>query len=176
MFINTPDVLDFPYLRWISKEKVQKELDKYQSNVENTSSVAYILPTSEIDSLLGINVTLSRKMGIGNRRFTKPFAINYELERDLKTDVNDKNLETKSLAQQLGYAYVDVFTMYKKIHAESYVGQDGQPVFVKDFYSSDGVYPSAFGQAVITNETIKTINTFYGTDIPYINTSLFLIK
>ena len=176
VFLNTPDVFDFPYLTWVNKELVQKEFDKYQSNITNTSSYAFILPSSEIDTLLGVNVNVNQKRGVGNRQFKKPIGINNWEAEGIKADLIEKNMETQALSKQLGYAYVDVYAMYKKIHSGAYIGQDGVKVSVKDFYSSDGIYPSAFGQAVITNETIRTINAFYAIDIPYINTSLFLNK
>jgi hypothetical protein len=43
-----------------------------------------------------------------------------------------------------------------------------------NFYSVDGLFPTAFGQAVIANEVIKFINSQYKTDIPLVNTRDFL--
>lgn len=39
-----------------------------------------------------------------------------------------------------------------------------------NFFSADGIYPTAFGQAVIANEVIKTLNKHYGLEIPLLQT------
>lgn len=84
------------------------------------------------------------------------------------------NQETEALAKEFGFAVVDVYSIYKSIYKGTYQSPDGVSVTVEDFYSSDGVYPSAFGQAVMTNETIRAINAHYKTKIPLINTREYL--
>lgn len=42
-------------------------------------------------------------------------------------------------------------------------------VTAEEFFSLDGMYPSAIGQAMIANEVIKTINKAYNMDIPLIS-------
>ena len=73
---------------------------------------------------------------------------------------------------------VVINSLYTKILAGGYVTDDGVKVDASypkgNFFSSDGIYPTAFGQAVIANEVIKTINNFYKTNIPLINTKEFL--
>lgn len=69
---------------------------------------------------------------------------------------------------------VDIKTMYEQIHKGDYITESGRKVTDKEFFSSDGIYPSAYGQAIIANECIKTINSFYKTTIPLIQTSYYL--
>jgi hypothetical protein len=45
-----------------------------------------------------------------------------------------------------------------------------------NFFSVDGITPTAFGQAIIANEFIKAINKHYQMDIPLIKTSDYLEK
>ena len=69
---------------------------------------------------------------------------------------------------------VDIKTIYEQIHKGDYISESAKKVTDKEFFSSDGIYPSAYGQAIIANECIKTINSFYKTTIPLIQTSYYL--
>lgn len=184
VLINAPDIVDFPYLNWVNFSDVKNELKKYDSgniyllsdknqSVVDWNNVKYVIPTSEIDSLLGKNVNINQKKGIDRKR---PLSSrNFLTEMDINSNgIIARNQETQALAKELNFALVDLFTIYKKIHAGTYVSVDGLKVLEKDFFSSDGVFPSAYGQAVIANETIKAINTQYGLNIELINTRQFL--
>jgi lysophospholipase L1-like esterase len=93
-------------------------------------------------------------------------------------DTEKKNQTLASFATGLSYPIVDLFSLYKSVLLGNLITNDGIKVDGKwpggNFFSSDGIHPSAFGQAVITNEIIKVMNTFYKTDIPYISTRDFL--
>jgi lysophospholipase L1-like esterase len=69
---------------------------------------------------------------------------------------------------------VDIKTLYEQIHKGDYVSESSKKVTDSIFFSSDGIYPSAYGQALIANECIKTINDFYKTTIPLIQTDYYL--
>ncbi|MCE7067152.1 hypothetical protein [Dyadobacter sp. CY326] len=71
---------------------------------------------------------------------------------------------------------MDLEALYAKISEGSYVTEDGMKISGKpggNFFSSDGIYPSAIGNAVIANETIKVINAKFHSQIPLINLSEF---
>lgn len=44
----------------------------------------------------------------------------------------------------------------------------------KGVFSLDGLHPNAFGQAIIANEFVKSINSHYGTSVPELTPSRFL--
>ena len=69
---------------------------------------------------------------------------------------------------------VDIKNLYEQIHKGDYISESAKKVTDKEFFSSDGIYPSAYGQALIANECIKTINSFYKTTIPLIQTDYYL--
>lgn len=71
---------------------------------------------------------------------------------------------------------VDIASIYEKINNSTYISDEGRKVIDKEFFSSDGLYPSAYGQAIIANECIKTINAFYKTNITLIKTDFYLKK
>jgi hypothetical protein len=176
VILNTPDYTDFPYLHWIKREDVVAVLQKYKTQIGMPGEdIGLILPSSEIDSLLGPNVNPNLKKGL---LLGKPLNIKNYVERNALNYFKDKivllNQETAALAKDFKLAVVDVYSIYKKIHQGTYVSPDGSPVKVAEFYSSDGVYPSAFGQAIMTNETIMAINRHYGLEIPLLDSKLFL--
>jgi hypothetical protein len=88
--------------------------------------------------------------------------------------------ELKRVADGLNLPVVDLYGIYKKILTNTYVTSDGVKVNpdwkTGNFFSADGIYPTAFGQAVITNEVIKTINQHYKMAIPLVDTRFFLKK
>jgi exosome complex RNA-binding protein Rrp4 len=65
----------------------------------------------------------------------------------------------------------------KKVIAGQYVSDDGFKIDGSfpngNFFSQDGIYPSAIGQAVIANEFIKVINKKFQTQIPLINLTVY---
>lgn len=86
------------------------------------------------------------------------------------------NQEVIKVAQKFGLALVDLNSVYKQIHQGTFVAEgglkiDGSPK--GNFFSSDGTYPTAIGQAVIANEVIKAMNKTYQSRIPLINVSEF---
>ncbi len=86
------------------------------------------------------------------------------------------NEKVLKLAQQLNLAVVDLNAIYRQIHQGTYQAEgglriDGSPK--GNFFSSDGTYPTAIGQAVIANEVINALNRTYKSRIPLINVSEF---
>lgn len=78
---------------------------------------------------------------------------------------------------KIGNSVFDLHGLYKRIQQGSYTTDDGyaiDPAFrTGNFFSSDGLHPSAIGQAVIANELIKFINKKYESRIPLINVKEF---
>lgn len=82
------------------------------------------------------------------------------------------NPKIKDYAQKHNLAVVDLYEIYERIHAGTYVTDDGYRIdgtMKGNFFSSDGIYPTALGQAVVANEVIGAINDKYHTHIPLIN-------
>lgn len=71
---------------------------------------------------------------------------------------------------------VDLEDLFAKIYAGTYNTDDGLKIDgspTGNFFSADGLYPSAIGNAVIANETIKVINRHYQAQIPVVNVQAF---
>ncbi|MCR9066472.1 MAG: hypothetical protein NXI00_21040 [Cytophagales bacterium] len=174
--LNTPDPADLPFYNTIPLEEADKlYAEANLSSLFNYSVRDYsysILPTSTSDSLLSPNIALKIKPGISkNEVKIQGYNRNLELLEML-------NYEKEVIARKLNYPLVDLHSLYKKIRNGEFITDDGLSVedsFPKgNFYSADGIFPSAFGQAVIANEVIKAINSHYKTTIPLLQTREFL--
>ncbi len=177
-FINLPLVTELPYFNLITRVEVNKVIALYNSEMIFRENVK-ILPTSEIDSLLSAKVHVSMKKGLS---YEKPLTkLSYLTETDQKEialSTVEFGEEAESLAKSFSFPVVDVNSLYKSILRGNYITDDGVKVdgsYPKgNFFSSDAIYPTAFGQAVIANEVIKTLNNFYNMQIPLIITREYL--
>lgn len=86
------------------------------------------------------------------------------------------NARIRREAEKNGFLLVDLALLYQQIHEGNYLTEDGYPVDGTEkgnFFSADGLYPSALGNAVIANETIKVLNRGLKLQIPFIEISHF---
>lgn len=110
----------------------------------------------------------------------------YVWQSQYATPFNPENLDRESPtatnrrmrkeAEEKSLLVVDLEKLFDRISAGKYVTDDGLKISGKpggNFFSSDGIYPSAIGNAVIANETIKVINAHFHSQIPLINITEF---
>ncbi|MGX5854951.1 hypothetical protein ACWKW6_14955 [Dyadobacter jiangsuensis] len=93
------------------------------------------------------------------------------------SDPTPYNGKIREYAAEKDLAVFDLFDLYKRIHQGGYRTDDGVLVDgtpYGNFFSSDGIYPTPLGQAVIANEVIKAINKHYGAKIPLIDIAGFV--
>jgi hypothetical protein len=129
------------------------------------------------DSLLNPNIPTSQKRGMSYKMPLRSREI-YTNDR-VESLLNDLEMQNKTIeyfAKQYNYPVVDLYSLFKKVASNSFITDDGIKVDKKAFFSTDGIFPTAFGQAIIANEYIKTINSFYKTNIPLIQTAYYLNK
>lgn len=88
------------------------------------------------------------------------------------------NSKLREYSKKYGFPVVELDKIYTEILSGRYVTDDGVKVTASmngdNFFSTDGLYPTAFGHAVIANEILKVINNYYKTRIPLINTREYL--
>jgi hypothetical protein len=185
VLLNVPNILDIPYFSQITNEKIKK-LAGVVIRVQRSSGSEYyrdfnpsidrLIPTPTVEKLLKGEIkglallndrdVLSKDDGDDEWSFTNTLGYNV--------------LTIEKCAKDNNLAIVDINSLYKKIMTGAYTTDDGVKVDANwktgNFFSSDGIYPTAFGQAVIANEVIKTINQHYKLTIPLINTRFFLKK
>jgi hypothetical protein len=175
-----PTITDLPYLNWYSAKELKETATSISITTErntqtytmNESSQFALLPTPTVDALFR-NLKKGDKVAItlDNRDIldTQELASNV-------INIKQYNERVRRSAKDNDLAIVDLEKIYSQVNANSYISNDGFKVTGGgrgNFFSSDGLYPSAIGQAVIANEVIKAINTTYKSNIPLINLSDF---
>lgn len=173
VIINVPDLLDFPFFHFYSYDKLsalygKKELyaHYYNINTTNISPKALFLPTKNTDALF--RGQSERGLSFGNPLEDEDILTEEEL---ITPEIYNSKLANYAKSQKL--ALVDLYSLYKKILSGEYRSADGlliDPNYeTGNFFSVDGLTPTAIGQAVIANEIIKVLNAQYGSLIPLIN-------
>ena len=185
VILNVPYVLDFPYFNQFTTEKVKKlgiqltvqesrGSDRYRSFDYSTDR---LVPTKNVEELFKGNVRAEVKLEDSD---VISGTYNGKTEVQDLDPTNYNSFELQKKAKEINWPIVDMYSIYKKILAGTYSTDDGvkvNPDWQKgNFFSADGIYPSAFGQAVIANEVIKTMNQFYKLNIPLVETKFFLKK
>lgn len=186
---TVPNILRFPYFRFCTVANLKKiwgnqplyvvDNDVYdleptnQEHIQQVTDDAILLPTPAVIDLF-------------NRQSTTGFSKTSPLaSRDVLTSREKKMAEYAGglnsiivwSAKQHHIPVLDLRAIYDRILDGNYVTDDGlriDPSFPNgNFFSEDGLYPSALGQAVIANEWIKVMNRSHGMSIPLINTTRF---
>ena len=180
--INVPPVLDFPYFNQFTNDKIKKlgiilEVQKSPSSEQYRSfdfNTDRLLPTKAVEDLF-------KNKPKGTIRLSDYDVVSLDRTEFISYDPKPYNeFELKKVADGVNLPVVDLYGIYKRILTNTYTTGDGVKVNpdwkTGNFFSADGIYPTAFGQAVIANEVIKTINQHYKLSIPTVDTRFFLKK
>lgn len=187
--LNVPDVLDFPYFNQITPDKIKnlsgvvirvKDNGTAQTDVAGyrdfNPSIDRLIPTPVVEKL--VRGELRGLVPLNDSDVLSKVSYDDEWNYLIPTPYNDIQISRKAKASNL--PVVDIYSLYKKIIAGTYTTDDGVKVDpdwkTGNFFSADGIYPTAFGQAVIANEVIKTMNQFYKLNIPLVETRFYLKK
>lgn len=175
LLITIPDSYNLPRYHQISVDQVAKEFAKYdRSYLFRDYEVGKIIPTSRIDSLLGKNVNMNIKPWISQGKILTSSGSETISKYFMSDNFIKRSKETFSLAKSLNFAVLDLNSIYEKILNDTYVSPDGIVVNTKNFFASNGISTTDFGNAVIANEAIIAINKYYKTEIPLIPTKEYL--
>ncbi len=186
---TVPDVLAFPYFRFYPVGAVRKRVNGQklyavaEDRYDLEAKAEYVAEVGDSDILLPSADVVALAAGGKNGKglsVKNPLSSHDVLSAHEMADLQhteELNSLIRFQAQKANVALVDLQFLYQQIIAGSYVTDDGlaiDPSFPGgNFFSSDGLHPTAIGQAVIANEWIKAINKFYRTDILLIPTKLF---
>jgi len=180
---NLPSPFYHPYFYQITIDALKKGLQTntpyYEGSFDNFNYKPMKLddgnipkPNSFMDSLASTKVHIAFKKGMNEYNPIPRGNVNFPWFID-KDDAFTK------LARDYGLALVDLNDLYKQIFSGKYTTEEGILVENKmngNFFSADGISPTAFGQAIIANEFIKAINRQYSMEITLIKTSEYLEK
>lgn len=121
----------------------------------------------------GVVFTVPYFKDMGVTSWELPLPLLNEKERaEYEIAVTIKNKYMKEWAAQFDLAVVDLNSLYERVNQGTYKTE--QDINISggkngNFFSSDGLYPTILGQAVIANEVIKAINYQYQSDVPLVD-------
>lgn len=180
VILNVPDFLKFPIFNRYTLSKLyastgmpQIYIEHWQkTHIRGAQQGDVFLPKSSLTGLLekgNIGTTEQNPikdedvLDTDEQRFVRPGAYNKTLA---------------IYAKKYNLPIVDLYTVYNQILDGEYITDEGvtiDPSFPGgNFFSQDGITPTALGQAIITNEIIKVINKYYYSSIPLLSLKRFL--
>jgi hypothetical protein len=197
--INVPDVTTFPYFNTIPyngltlDDQKAKDLNLVYNVISNgaisfsVGANAFVIsdPTAPIGARqlkAGELVLLSAPLDSVKCNYLgslNPFVNRMTLTLNeiatIKTAITTFNNKLKLVCQLKNLAYVDAYALYNSIFTGIvYNGVTVNAQFVKGgAFSLDGTNLNPLGNALLTNECIKSINTQYKSKIPQLNANLY---
>ncbi|MGK0137215.1 MAG: hypothetical protein ACI9DJ_000659 [Algoriphagus sp.] len=170
---NVPDYSKFPVYHQIKYADLKKAV--FNSEIisplteQEREMVGYI-PNSKMDSMMSPKVNIALK------------KLNLKGGKDILSSLDiiavSYNSYIESALKGINVPMVDLYALFENIVKGNYVTHDGIKVDVDlktgNFFSSDGIYPTPFGNAIIANEYIRTLNKAYRLNIPLIPTKEYL--
>ncbi|ACT92205.1 hypothetical protein [Dyadobacter fermentans] len=159
---NIPDFLDFPFFHLFDVKKLSDGDIKRQTLTDSS----LLIPNDRVKTLFAAkqNVLLQEEDILSE---SEVVGFRYTVQNIL-----NKNA-TEAFAEQYNLPMVDLHALFKQVLRGDYRTEEGffiNPSFPSgNFFSDDGIHLTPIGNAVLANETIKTINKFYKTRIPLID-------
>lgn len=177
---TVPHFKHLGFMNWYDVEILKKRVKDiaivYQVNgravTANQAQKFYLKPTRLVEGIFG-----TFEDGKPIQAQVADMDIVDELEAWYANSDYKVNPGVREFAKKYNLALVDLRAIYEEIHLGRYVTDDGLKIDASmkgNFFSSDGIYPTPLGQAVIANEVIKAINMKYSASIPLINVSQFI--
>lgn len=188
---TVPDIIDFPYFHLVTPLMARQHnggaalyamisddlFEKSKGSPQFLTEIRdtdLLLPTKNVEALFSSAET---KRGIAPQTPLESKDVLTEDELGVLDINNSLNDLIRNLAVKFEYPVVDLHGIYKRILDGQFVTDDGvrvDPSYPNgNFFSDDGLHPTALGQAVIANEWIKVINKHFGTSIPLLTISEF---
>ena len=178
---NLPEIIQLPYFSKYTFGKIKAKvgdkiyIQRYTKNdVRSAVDGDVFLPNT-----LGVNGILDGSLTQGSEQ-ENPILDQEVIGVEEHWNVQIYNSWLARLAKNNNLPIVDLFGLYKRVLAGEYITDDGvkaDPSYPNgNFFSTDGISPTSFGQAIITNEFIKVINATYGAKIPLLSTNSFIGK
>lgn len=179
ILLNIPNTLKLPYFKKCTRFSALKTLfQKYNLGYGfDLDETLMLFPTPAIDSLFSYQNSSEKLINFYSKKFLKsstPIGLGIDEQNKVIELQKIYNEHLSFLSKKYSTPVVDINSLYEKISNGTFVSDEGRKVTEKEFFSSDGLYPTAYGQALIANECIKTINTFYKTNITLIKTEYYI--
>ncbi len=177
LLLTVPDVLSLPYFQQYNPDKIKnyqiRLLVKRSTSdkpVDFEPGTDLLLPCETAEK-----ITARKLTGTILLKDTEVISRDpYDNEFLLADPSTFNRFKIERAARLHNLALVDLYKIYRQILEGAYTTHDGIRVDPSwpagNFFSTDGIYPTALGQTVIANECIKALNLHYGLSIPLIPT------
>lgn len=177
LLLNVPDVLSLPYFQQYNRDRIKNY--PVRLLVKRSTSVGPVNFDLETDLLLPCETAEK----IVARELTGTILLKdvevisrdpYDNEFLVADPATFNRFKIERAARLYNLAIADLHEIYRQILGGSYTTHDGVKIDPSwpagNFFSTDGIYPTALGQAVIANECIRALNLHYSLSIPLIAT------
>ncbi|ODS80917.1 MAG: hypothetical protein ABS46_12980 [Cytophagaceae bacterium SCN 52-12] len=176
LLLNVPDVLSLPYF-----QQYRDKIKNYPVRllVKRSTSIEPVDFDPEADLLLPCETAekiIARKLtGTILLKDTEVISRDpYDNEFLVADPATFNRFKIERAARLYNLAVADLHKIYRQVLEGSYTTHDGVKIDPSwpsgNFFSIDGIYPTALGQAVIANECIRALNLHYGLSVPLIAT------
>ncbi|WP_026628559.1 SGNH/GDSL hydrolase family protein [Dyadobacter alkalitolerans] len=171
VIFTIPRYQHLPYMNWYPMDKFKNVSISFDKNhigdgAINPLKPFSLIPTAKLDAICKRS---ENGFLVANFPDVEVIDAGETYQSDPRLYYNQK---IRDYAAEKDLAVVDLFDLYQRIYQGGYKTDDGIAIDGTahgNFFSSDGIYPSALGQAIIANEVIKAINNYYGAKIPLID-------
>jgi hypothetical protein len=173
-----PNQRFFPAYKQIPCGLIEKNSNNVITN-KNCQNGYVFGNSSKLDSIASPLVNINSKTFLYFQRYEDRTTFDIGTnEGGTRSDIDAYNAYRKEWAKQFGFPFLPLDLIYENILAGKYVTDDGVLVNpdwkTGNFFSEDGIFPTAFGHAIIANEILKVMNSYYKTSIPLIPTREYL--
>lgn len=105
----------------------------------------------------------------------KKYILTNSEKLEVENTIKAYNKFLKFIAEEKKMAFVDVNALLKTARTDRIYNSLLCKLNYKNYgvFSLDGLHPNAYGQALLANEFIKSINNLYHTDIPMLDSNKF---
>ncbi|MCE7039027.1 hypothetical protein [Dyadobacter sp. CY312] len=168
----------FAFDSWVTQHLKNdiNSLDWQAASSEATPLTVSVAREAQRAGSQGIAFTIPAFKHVPYFKWQTHRSYNITEEQIVRSTPDGFNERIKNDAKQSGVIVVDIASLYEKVYAGNYTTEDGYKIDGKaggNFFSGDGIYPSAIGHAVIANEIIKVINQHFKSKIPLIKVGEF---
>ncbi len=164
-----PNVTSIPYVTTFTVEKLKADYNYTKVWITENDGTTVREATNEDYILLHASTSITN--GDGHTQAV-PFS-NYDVldEEEVilaKSHTLTLNASIKKIAGSYGYPVADMFTYMDNLSAGfTFDGIDMSISYIEGgTFSLDGIHPNPRGYAVVANEFIRVINSYYGSNIP----------
>jgi len=153
----------------------------YYSSIKLAAKILKLEPATlqhayglEANDLIGVNGIIEIGFQLLSNKL-KPLpqgsVLRQTIANQISNSIDELNTSLTSLAKKQGALVVDLHALFRRVKNEGITvgARTLTAEYLGGFYSLNGYYPGATGQALIANDLLEHLNIFYGAEFPQID-------